>query len=61
VKLGETQPTLEKPRRIIYTYHEDSYKVSLATQSSFPLTRSYHEALKLVLEIPKENRQNKMS
>jgi hypothetical protein len=32
---------------------------------AFPLTRSHHEALKLVLEIPKENgrgkHQNKMS
>jgi hypothetical protein len=24
---GETQSSLEEPRRIIYTYHEDSYKV----------------------------------
>jgi hypothetical protein len=34
-------------------------------RSSYPLTRSHHEALKLVLEIPKENRrgkwENKMS
>jgi hypothetical protein len=26
-KTGETQPSLEEPRRIIYTYHEGSYKV----------------------------------
>jgi hypothetical protein len=26
-KTGETQSSLEEPRRIIYTYHERSYKV----------------------------------
>jgi hypothetical protein len=26
-KPGRTQTSLEKPRRIIYTYHEGSYKV----------------------------------
>jgi hypothetical protein len=26
-KMGETQSSLEEPRRIIYTYHEGSYKV----------------------------------
>jgi hypothetical protein len=26
-KIGRTQSSLEKPRRIIYTYHEGSYKV----------------------------------
>jgi hypothetical protein len=26
-KTGETQPSLEEPRRIIYTYHRGSYKV----------------------------------
>jgi hypothetical protein len=26
-KTGETQSSLEEPRRIIYTYHEGSYKV----------------------------------
>jgi hypothetical protein len=26
-KLGRTQTSLEEPRRIIYTYHEGSYKV----------------------------------
>jgi hypothetical protein len=54
-KMGETQPSLEEARRIIYTYHEGSYKLQLATRSSFPLTRSHHEALKLVQEIAKEN------
>jgi hypothetical protein len=44
-----TQQTLEEPRRIIYTYQGGSYKVYLAARSSNPLTRSYHEALKLVL------------
>jgi hypothetical protein len=64
-KTGETKPSLEEPRRIIYTYHEGSYKVYLATRSSFPLTRSHQEALKLVQEIPKEkeeeNSKTKMS
>jgi hypothetical protein len=26
-KIGRTQSSLEEPRRIIYTYHEGSYKV----------------------------------
>jgi hypothetical protein len=26
-KMGETHQSLEEPRRIIYTYHEDSYKI----------------------------------
>jgi hypothetical protein len=55
----KTQPSFEEPRRIIYTYHEGSYKVYLAAQSSFPLTRSHHKALKLVLEIPTENGMGK--
>jgi hypothetical protein len=46
---GKTHPSLEKPRRIIYTYQRGSYKVKLVAQSPFPLTRSHHEALKLVL------------
>jgi hypothetical protein len=46
---GRTQPSLEEPRRIIYTSQEDSYKVKLVARSSNPLTRSHHEALKLVL------------
>jgi hypothetical protein len=44
-----TQPSLEEPRRIIYTYQGGSYKVYFAAQSSNPFTRSHHEALKLVL------------
>jgi hypothetical protein len=28
-KPGRTQTSLEEPRRIIYTYHEGSYKVEL--------------------------------
>jgi hypothetical protein len=28
-KPGRTQTSLEEPRRIIYTYHEGSYKVKL--------------------------------
>jgi hypothetical protein len=54
-EIGETHQSLEEPHQIIYTYHEGSYKVLLAAQSSFPLTRSHREALKLVQEIPKEN------
>jgi hypothetical protein len=46
---GTTQPSLEEPRRMIYTYQGGSYKVYLAARSSNPLTRSHHEALKLVL------------
>jgi hypothetical protein len=46
---GTTQQSLEEPRRIIYTYQGDSYKVYLAAQSCNSLTRSHHEALKLVL------------
>jgi hypothetical protein len=46
---GTTQQSLEEPRRIIYTYQGGSYKVYLADRSSNPLTRSHHEALKLVL------------
>jgi hypothetical protein len=32
---------LEEPRRIIYTYHEGSYKVELATHTFIPLSRSH--------------------
>jgi hypothetical protein len=46
---GTTQQSLEKARRIIYTYQGGSYKVYPAARSSNPLTRSHHEALKLVL------------
>jgi hypothetical protein len=48
-KPGATQQSLEEPRRIIYTYQGGSYKVYLAAQLSNPLTKSHHEALKLVL------------
>jgi hypothetical protein len=58
-KTGETQSSLEEPCRIIYTYYEGSYKVYLASRSSIPLSRSHHEAVKLVLENPKENRKGK--
>jgi hypothetical protein len=34
---------------IFYTTKKDSYKVKLASSTSIPLSRSYHEALKLVL------------
>jgi hypothetical protein len=50
-KMGARHPSLEEPRRIIYTYQRGSYKVQLAARSSFPVTRSHHDALKLVLEI----------
>jgi hypothetical protein len=46
---GTTEQSLEEPRRIIYTYQGGSYKVLLAARSSNPLTKSHHEALKLVL------------
>jgi hypothetical protein len=45
------QPSLEEPPRIIYTYHERFIQGLASAQSSFPLTRSHHETLKLVLEI----------
>jgi hypothetical protein len=48
-KMGGTQPSLEEPRRIIYTYHERFIQVLAFARSSFPLTRSHHEALNLVL------------
>jgi hypothetical protein len=41
------------------SYQRGSYKVEFAARSPFPLTRSHHEALKLVLEIPKENGRGK--
>jgi hypothetical protein len=48
-KTGEAQTGLEEPRRIIYTYHERFIQVLASARSSFPLTRSHHEALMLVL------------
>jgi hypothetical protein len=56
---GTTQQSLEEPRRIIYTYQGGSYKVYLAARSSNTLTRSHHEALKLVLWKSLENRKGK--
>jgi hypothetical protein len=55
-KMGGT-PSLEEPRRIIYTYHERFIQGLAFARSSFPLTRSHHEALKLVLEIPRERKR----
>jgi hypothetical protein len=60
-KMEGTQTSLEEPCRIIYTYHEGFIQGLASTRSSFPLTRSHHEALKLVLEflrkIGRENRK----
>jgi hypothetical protein len=58
-KTGGTQSSLEEPRRIIYTYHERFIQGLASARSSFPLTRSHHEALKLVLEIPREKGSGK--
>jgi hypothetical protein len=55
-----TQQGLEEPRRIIYTHQDCSYKVYLAARSSNSLTRSRHEALKLVLSKSSENRKEKI-
>jgi hypothetical protein len=46
---GGIQSSLEEPRRIIYTYHERFIRGLASARSSFPLTRSHHEPLKLVL------------
>jgi hypothetical protein len=48
-KTGRTQTSLEEPRRIIYTYHERFIQCLASARSSFHLTSSHHEALKLVL------------
>jgi hypothetical protein len=62
-KNGRNTTSLEEPCRIIYTYHERFIQGLASTRSSFPLTRSHHEALKLVLEIlrktGRENRKTK--
>jgi hypothetical protein len=50
-KTGGTPTSLEEPRRIIYTYHEGFIQGLASARSSFPLTKSHHEAIKLVLEI----------
>jgi hypothetical protein len=47
--MGTTHSSLEEPHQIIYSYQGGSYKVYLVARSSFPLTRSHLEALKLVL------------
>jgi hypothetical protein len=36
---GTTHPSLEEPRRIIYTCHKGSYKVELAARSFNPLNK----------------------
>jgi hypothetical protein len=48
-KTGETLTRLEEPRWIIYTYHERYIQGLASARSSFPLKRSQHEALNLVL------------
>jgi hypothetical protein len=48
-KTGGTQSSLEETCRIIYTYHVRFIQGLVSARSSFPLTRSHHEALKLVL------------
>jgi hypothetical protein len=47
--MERTPTSLEEPRRIFYTYHERFIQGLASARSSFPLTRSQHEALKLVL------------
>jgi hypothetical protein len=58
-KTTGTQSSLEEPCWIIYTYHERFTQGLASARSSFPLTRSHHEALKLVLEISKEKWRGK--
>jgi hypothetical protein len=58
-KTGGTQSSLKESRRIIYTYHERFIQGLASAQSSFPLTISHHEALKLLLEIPREKEEKK--
>jgi hypothetical protein len=48
-KKGGTQSSLGEPRRIINKYNERFIQGLASAQSSFPLTRSHHQALKLVL------------
>jgi hypothetical protein len=48
-KMGGTPTSLEELRRIIYTYHERFIQGLASAQSSFPLIRCHHEALKLDL------------
>jgi hypothetical protein len=46
---GTTPQGREEPRRFFYTYHKGFVQGLASARSSFPLTRSHHEALKLVL------------
>jgi hypothetical protein len=46
---GRTPQSLEKPCRIFYTYHNRFVQGLASARSSFSLTRSHHEALKIVL------------
>jgi hypothetical protein len=55
-KSGRTQTSLEEPRRIIYTYHEGSYKVKLPPDHP-TLSQDLTMALKPVLEIPREKEE----
>jgi hypothetical protein len=48
-KTREAQTSLEEPRRIIHTYHARFIQGLASARSCFPLTRSHHEAFKLVL------------
>jgi hypothetical protein len=43
-KTRRTQTSLEEPHRIIYAYHETFIQGLASARSSFPLTRSHHEA-----------------
>jgi hypothetical protein len=55
-RTGTTHPSLDEPYRIIYTSQRDIHGLASA-RSSYPLTRSHHEALKLVLEILREKEE----
>jgi hypothetical protein len=48
-EMGTRQQDHEKPRWIFYTYHKRFIQGLASIWSSFPLTRSHHKALKLVL------------
>jgi hypothetical protein len=60
-KTGGTQSSLKEPHRIIYTYDERFIQGLASARSSFPLTRSHQESLKLVLEILKEIGRGKLA
>jgi GH43 family beta-xylosidase len=59
-KTGEAQTSLEEPHRVIYTYHERFIQGLTSAPSSYPLTRSHHEALKLVPWKSQGNRKGKI-